>query len=190
MKLYVFKRTLILMALLMTSQVFASTIIQLSDEEIISRAAYVLKGQVSGIYTTVEKGNIPFQYITIEVGQIYKNDSDRPLYESDRIVIRQMGGTANNMTLDVDSLPKFVEGSQVLVNLKVDNNGYYYVVGNSQGLYKVVNEKLIKDTQDANTMFVRHGATGEIHFEPGQIKEINMEQMKAKIEKVTNSEEY
>ena len=188
MKLYVFRKVLILMAF-MSSQVFASTVIQLSDEDIISRAEYVLKGNVSSIYTAIEKGNMPFQYITIEIEELYKNNPDRPLYERDRIVLRQMGGTINNMTLDVDSLPKFVEGSQVLVNLKHDNNGYYYVVGNSQGLYKVVNDSLIKDTKTESTMFVRHGATGEIHFEPGQVKEVKMEQMKAKIERITTSEE-
>ena len=189
MKLYVCRKVLILM-IFMASQVFASTVIQLSDEDIISRAEYVLKGHVFGIYTAIEKGNIPFQYITIEIEQIYKNNPDRPLYDMDRIVIRQMGGTVNNLTLDVDSLPKFVTGGQVVISIKHDANGYYYVVGNSQGLYKVVNEKLIKDTQNGNTMFVRHGATGEIHFEPGQIEEVNMDQMKAKIEKVTTSEEY
>ena len=189
MKLYVFRKVLILMAF-MASQVFASTVLQLSDEDIISRAEYVLKGHVFGIYTTVEKDNIPFQYITIEVEQLYKNNPDRPLAELDRVVIRQMGGTINNMTLAIDSLPRFVEGAQIVVSLKHDSNGYYYVVGNSQGLYKVVNEKLIKDTQGEGTMFVRHGATGEIHFEPGQIKEVNMDQMKATIEKLTTSEEY
>ena len=188
MKLYVFRKVLILMAF-MASQVFASTVIQLSDEDIISRAEYVLKGHVSGIYTAIEKGNIPFQYITIEIEQLYKNNPDRLLAELDRVVIRQMGGTINGMTLSMDSLPRFVEGSQVLVSLKQDNNGYYYVVGNSQGLYKVVNDKLIKDTQDS-TMFVRHGATGEMHFEPTQIKEVNLDQMKAKIERLTTSEEY
>jgi len=189
MKLYVFRKVLILMAF-MTTQIFASTVVQLSDEDIISRAEYVLKGHVSGIYTAIEKGNIPFQYITIEIEQLYKNSPDRALAELDRIVIRQMGGTINGMTLSMDSLPKFVEGSQVLVSLKQDSNGYYYVVGNSQGLYKVVNEKLIKDTQGEGTMFVRHGATGEIHFEPGQIKEVTIDQMKTKIERTITSEEY
>ena len=187
MKLYVVRKALILMAF-MASQVYASTIMQITDDEIIKRAEYVLKGEVSSIYTAIEKTNMPFQYITIDVSEIYKNNPDRPLYISDKIVIRQMGGTAENITLSVDSLPKFVEGSQVVVSLKHDKNGFYYVVGNSQGLYKVVNDKLIKDTQNTGTMFVRYGVQGEIKFEPGKVEEIDIQQIKTKIEAVESQE--
>ncbi|MEI6093129.1 MAG: hypothetical protein WCQ47_05535 [bacterium] len=189
MKLYVIKRALVLMTLL-SSTAFASTVMGLSDEDIIARAQYIMKGTVSSIYTTIEKAGTPFQYITIDIQKLYKNDPSSPLYELDKIVIRQMGGTANNVTLDIDSLQKFTEGSEVFVSVKQDRNGYYYVIGNSQGLYKIVNEKLINNTQDAGTAFVRQGESGQIVFEPGKIKEIKMEQMQKKLDAATSREEF
>jgi hypothetical protein len=188
MKLNIFRKALMTMTFL-AAQGYASTIMQLSDEEIITRAQYIISGKVESIYTAVEKGNTPFQYITIEVTKIYKNNDERPLYDADKIVLRQMGGTANNVTLEIDSMPKFVEGSEVLANLKIDKNGYYYVVGNSQGLYSMINDRLIRNTQGEGTMFVRHGENGEIRFEPGKISEIGMEQMKARIERAANQAE-
>lgn len=189
MKLYFIKRFLLLMTFI-SSTAFASTVMGLSDEDIITRAQYVVKGTVSSIYAAIEKAGTPFQYITIDVHEIYKNDPEKPLSESDKLVIRQMGGTVDNITLDIDSLPKFAEGNEVFVSLKQDKNGYYYVVGNSQGLYKIVEDKLINDTQNSKTLFVRHGDAGQVTFEPGRVKELGMEQMKRKLEIVITQEEF
>ena len=184
----VIQKALIVMAVLISQNCLASTVIQLTSQDIINRAQYIVSGHVESIYTAIEKANMPFQYITIEVATIYKNNADEPLYEGAKVVLRQIGGEKDGMTLDVGSLPKFAEKDEVVVNLKKDKNGYYYVVGNAQGLYKKTGNMLINNTQEEGTIFATQGNDGEIKFEPGKVKKISMDEMVAKINRINEEQ--
>ncbi|MFH1224060.1 MAG: hypothetical protein V1647_06960 [Pseudomonadota bacterium] len=174
--------------LLVATNSFATTLIKLTDDELIQRAEYVIAGHVQKIETRLEKSNTPFQYITIKTTRIYKQNDENPLLQNEEITIRQIGGEVFGITLEVDGLPKFVENEDVVICLEQAANGLFYVIGNAQGMYHVASNELINDTTDDNTEFARKGENGEITFSAGEVRKISISSFKNKIEKVANEE--
>ena len=175
----------LLITLFAVNSLNASTMIEQSDEQIINRAEYVIYGYVADINTIIEKQNTPFQYITIAVEKIYKNFPGMPLYEYDQIVIRQIGGEAEGITLDIDSLSNFKPDTNVFLSLKQDGNGFFYVVGNSQGHYEMQNGMLVKDTEEDQTAFISYNnIDGTMKLKQGKKNAIRLEAMEKKVEKL------
>lgn len=180
--------TMIFLFCLSASQGFATTLLRINDNELMARAHYVVAGHVEKIDTKLEKNNTPFQYITIKVTNVYKQNDNDPLLQNEEFTIRQIGGQAFGMTLSVDGLPKFVENENVMLCLEKDSRGSFYVIGNAQGMYHIVNDKLINDTTQDSTMFARRGENGEIVFSKGEVRETSISDIKAKIEKAAIEE--
>jgi hypothetical protein len=183
---YVFYKALLFTSLITSitlGSLSASSMIEQSDEQIIKRADYVIYGYVAEIKTLLEKQNTPFQYITIAVERIYKNSPDMPLYEYDQIVIRQIGGEAEGISLDIESLSSFNEDTNVFLSLKQDGNGFFYVVGNSQGHYEMKDGMLVKDHEEESTAFISYSNDGTIKLDHGKNKSMSLEAMEAKVER-------
>lgn len=174
----------LLITLFAVNSLSASTMIEQSDEQIIKRADYVIYGYVAEIKTLLERQNTPFQYITIVVERLYKNSPDMPLYEHDQIVIRQIGGEAEGIALDVESLSNFKQDTNVFLSLKQDGNGFYYVVGNSQGHYEMQDGMLVKDTEEESTAFISYSSDGTMSLKQGNRNSISLEAMEAKVERM------
>ncbi len=173
------------LSLIMSGTIFATTLVKEEDESIIQRAQYVLTGTVERIDTMLEKNNMPFEYITIKIAKLYKNSEAAPLLQEEKIVLRQIGGTVNGVTVDVAGLTKFVKDSQMFLSLSKDEEtGYFYVVASVQGAYYVVNDSLINDTRANGLTFAKTSSNGQMTVNYGEIKEMTIQKMEDKIRKV------
>ena len=185
-KLYV---SYLLFSLMMSGSASATIMVQESDESILQRAQYIVTGTVERIDNLLEKNRIPFEYISFRITKIYKNNTESPLLLNGKIVIRQIGGTVDGGTLDVDGLTKFVKDSKMLLSVSKDENtGYYYVTGNEQGSYYMVGNDLINDTRDGGISLSSVNGEGEVTIAPGAVKQMTLQQMEEKIRKVAASE--
>lgn len=177
-------RILTLFAML-SGQVFGSTFRFVSDEKIINASEHIIMGEVEKVETVTDT-NVLFQHITIKVDKIYKTKAEEPLQEGDSIVIRQIGGESDGRYIKLDGLPSFTVGSNVFVNLKKNDEGYFYVIGSEQGKFDVLNHReMIRDTTES--MFVRHGENGKMIFLNGSVERSSLEEMVTKI-RVNNAE--
>lgn len=173
------------LSLIMSGTIFATTLVKEEDESIIQRAQYVLTGTVERIDTMLEKNNMPFEYTTIKIAKIYKNSEAAPLLQEEKIVIRQIGGTVNGVTVDVAGLTKFVKDSQMFLSLSKDEEtGYFYVVASVQGAYYMVNNSLINDTRANGLAFAKTSSNGQMAVSYGDVKEMTLQKMEDKIRKV------
>lgn len=190
MRITVSKNTIALFICLMLSGSASATVmVQENDESIIQRSQYVMTGTVEGIDNLLEKNSMPFQYISFRIEKIYKNNTEAPLLQDGKIVIRQIGGTVNGRTLDVGGLTKFVEGSKMLLSISVDEaTGYYYVIGNEQGSYYMLDNDLINDTRDEGMSLSTVGDDGEVRIVEGEVRQITLQQMEEKIQNVAADE--
>ncbi len=182
MKLYV---SCLCLFLILSGSLKATTLIKEDDESILQRTQYILIGTVERIDTMLEKNDTPFEYVSVRIAKIYKNDVESPLLQGDKIVIRQLGGTVNGITLDVSGLTKFVKDSLMLLSVtKDEETGYYYVTGSVQGSYYMVNNSLINDTRANGLSFAKTSSSGHMTVTAGEVKQMTLQQMEEKIRKV------
>lgn len=186
MKLYVCCLTLLTLLSLPRNS-YSTTMMEESPEAIIARAEYVVSASVIDITGRLED-NKPFEYITLKLKEVHKQDASFPVYIDDEITIKLLGGEVADKKLDVDGRPTFVKDEEVFVSLNLGDNGFFYVVGNVQGLYHAAGSKLVNDTAETNAMFVRKGETGEMKFAVPASDQKTMKEMKAIIEKVAEEE--
>lgn len=173
------KITIMTLIAMFAGELCASTFYKVSEEKLFDSADHIIMGEVTKIETVVDAG-VPFQHITIKVENIYKTKESEALLEGDEIVIRQIGGEGNGKFIKLDGLPSFTEKSNVFVNLKKNNEGYFYVIGSNQGKYDVLNRReMIRDTTES--MFVRQGENGKMIFTNGAVERRSLEEMVTKI---------
>ena len=177
------------LGLMLSGTVFGTTLVKEDDESILQRAQYIITGNVERIDNALEKNSIPFEYISIKITKIYKNNEETPLLQGEKIIIRQIGGTVSGITVDVAGLTKFVKDSQMFLSLAKDEaTGYFYVVASVQGSYYVVNNSLINDTRANGLSFAKASSNGQISASSGEVKEMTLQKMEEKIKKVANKE--
>jgi len=173
------------LGLIMSGTVFGTTLLKEDDESILQRAQFVITGVVERIDTMLEKKNMPFEYISIKIAKIYKNSETNPLLQGDKIVIRQIGGTVNGVTVDVAGLTNFVKDSQMFLSISKDEEtGYFYVVASVQGAYYMVDNSLINDTRANGLTFAKVSNSGQMAVSSGEVKEMTLQKMEDKIKKV------
>jgi len=177
------------LALAMSGSLMATTLIKENDESILKRAEYIAVVVVERIDTLLEKNNTPFEYASLRIAKLYKNNGNAPLAEGEKIVVRQIGGTVGGITVDVEGLAKFVKDSQMFLSLNRDSEtGYYYVTASVQGSYYMVNNTLVSDTRSNGLGFAKLSSTGELTVSAGEVKEMSLKAMEEKIRKVAASE--
>ena len=173
------------LGLMFCGAAFGTTLVKEDDESILQRAQVVVTGTVERIDATLEKNNTPFQYTTIRIEKIYKNSDATPLLQGEKIIIRQIGGTVNGITVDVAGLTKFVKESQMFLSLSKDEEtGYFYVVASVQGAYYMTNNSLINDTRANGLTFAKTSSNGQFAVSSGEVKEMTIQKMEDKIRKV------
>jgi len=173
------------LGLMVTGTVCATTLIKEDDESILQRAQYVVTGTVERIDNLLEKNSMPFEYISIKIAKIYKNSEANPLLQGEKIIIRQIGGTAGGITVDVAGLTKFVKDSQMFLSVtKDEETGYFYVTASVQGAYYLVDGSLINDTRANGLSFAKVSSNGQMAVSTGEVKELTLQKMEEKIRKV------
>lgn len=113
----------------------ATTLIRRSTEELTVLSEAVVQGRVTGIEAKWhEEHKFVYTYVTLEVDEVFKGSS-----VASTIVLEELGGAANGVTVTVPSVPEFELDEDVIVFLDVVN-GNYRCHGFNQGKFSVQSE--------------------------------------------------
>ncbi len=113
---------------------FPLTLQLISVEQMTEEAGSVILGKVISNYAVWEGNNI-YTYTTIQIKQVLK-DSDLGEY----VVVKQLGGTADDITLDVPGTPELIEGEELLLFLRFWK-GNYWIHSIVLGKYSIISEE-------------------------------------------------
>ena len=143
------KRVLLLLCLSVvvslssSTQTFASSAVQPSDEELIIGARAIVSGEVVEISTAVQNG-IVFSYIRLQVAEVWKGE----IRQSD-IVLKQPGGEAGDLGTLIYGMPRFEVGKRVLVYLDTWADGALRVHQWFLGKYDITEDQVNRQTRVA-----------------------------------------
>jgi len=115
----------------------ATTILRLSLEEMCQKADGIFLGRcISKESKWNEERTKIYTYVTIQLDKILKCQ-DPGLKIGSKIVIKQLGGTVDNIGMKVSGISHFQPKEEVLVFLKRTTPGNYRVLGMAQGKYSI-----------------------------------------------------
>jgi hypothetical protein len=113
----------------------AITIRPLSFTELVDGSAAVVHGRVSSVHGqwTADRHGID-SLVSLDVIDYLKGGL------GERVTVRVPGGQVGGMVNVIPGAPKFVEGDQVVLFLKVDGPAIPVVTGTTQGVYRVTTD--------------------------------------------------
>lgn len=125
----------ILMALVFLSvhQLSALTVEYIGLERMTRESQIVVYGKVLSSYSIWEDKSI-YTYTTIEIKELIKGE-----YKSQKIVVKQMGGTVGYISQVVDGTPKLEIGKEVVLFLR-DWKGAFWIHSIVLGYFQVYEE--------------------------------------------------
>lgn len=140
-----------------TTQVVSGSMVELTQQEMITRSSLVAIGSVSEISDAFQikpvNGGDPsvFTDYTVEVSDILRGELD-----SDTVSVRIQGGTANGMTTIAEEAPELEKGQTYLLYLYQPGRGgsyntegdYYYITGVSQGVFALSSDTPLSAGKD------------------------------------------
>lgn len=126
--------SLILMFGLFIQSLSALTVEYIGLERMTKESQIVIYGKVLSSYSVWEDKSI-FTYTTIEIKELIKGQ-----YSSQKIVVKQMGGTVGYVSQVVDGTPKLEPGKEVVLFLR-DWKGAYWIHSIVLGYFQVYEEK-------------------------------------------------
>ncbi len=114
----------------------ATSVIMLSDEDLIVSVRAIVQGEVSAIESrfSEDKSQI-YTYITVKVKKVLKGK-----IESQEIVTRQLGGTVGDIGQEVYGAPSFYVGEKVLLYLNTADDGALRVAHLFMGKFSIVHD--------------------------------------------------
>ncbi|MGB9664023.1 MAG: hypothetical protein ACPL25_03740 [Ignavibacteria bacterium] len=126
---------IILTALIFFSiqQLSALTVEYIGLERMTKESQIIVYGRVVSAYSVWEDKSI-YTYTTIEIKELIKGD-----YRSQKIVVKQMGGTVGYISQVVDGTPKLEIGKEVVLFLR-DWKGAYWIHSIVLGHFQVYEE--------------------------------------------------
>lgn len=118
----------------------ATIVLQLSDQQMATKASGIVHGKVVRKYSQwVKKERRIYTYITIAVLSRVKGQTKQ------EVVIRQVGGVANGLGMHVPGSAKFELGEEVFVFLEKSRvTAHHMVMGMSYGKFSVVTDAKTK----------------------------------------------
>ena len=129
-------RGLILVCLAaLSAPLSAITVKPLSFAELVDGSAVVVHGRVSAVHGqwTADRHGID-SLVSIDVIDYLKGGL------GERVTVRVPGGQVGGMVNIIPGAPKFAEGDQVVLFLKVDGPSIPIVTGTTQGVYRVTTD--------------------------------------------------
>ncbi len=135
MKARLFLVPSILLALLcMSTAVSDATILIKKDlSQLAAEAELIVIAKVGNQSARYAKGTrVIFTYTDLTIERVLKGASDKTM------TVAEVGGKVGDITLHVESMPKFREGERVLLFIKKDTLGQQRVHGAIQGKFQVV----------------------------------------------------
>ncbi len=125
--------TLSLIIGLFIQPLFALTVEYISLDRMTKESQIIIYGKVLSKYSVWEDKSI-FTYTTIEIKELIKGQ-----YSSQKIVVKQMGGTVGYISQAVDGTPKLEIGKDVVLFLR-DWKGAYWIHSIVLGYFQVYEE--------------------------------------------------
>lgn len=112
---------LFIVLILFTNSVvnYALTIQLISIEQMTKESNTVIIGKVMSSYSVWE-GNKIYTYTTFQINEILKDDG-----LGEYVVVKQLGGTVGDMTLDVPGTPELTKGEELLLFLRFWKGNYW-----------------------------------------------------------------
>lgn len=111
----------------------ALTVEYIGLERMTKESQIIVYGRVISSYSVWEDKSI-YTYTTIEIKELIKGD-----YRSQKIVVKQMGGTVGYISQVVDGTPKLETGKEVVLFLR-DWKGAYWIHSIVLGHFQVYEE--------------------------------------------------
>ena len=116
---------------------FSTTLIKADVPMLRQASESVVRAQVESIKSAWnDQHNMIFTYVTLSKVQTLHGKA------VDQVTVRVPGGTADGKTILMDEAPQFQKGDSVVVFLTRWDDGAMKVTGYSQGVSKVVTDKL------------------------------------------------
>jgi hypothetical protein len=162
-------RILIIFGLL-AAPAFASTIKKMELKELVSVSDAIAQGTVESVESRWENQSI-YTYTSIRVDEPLKGGPRRAL------LIRQTGGQVGSLHANVQGMPQFKAGDQVIVFLRDRKDGTFDVVGLGQGKYDIVGNNAVTNTAGMSLADAKTGAL----IEAGPADQKPLEAFKAQI---------
>jgi hypothetical protein len=129
-------RSILLAGLAAVACVHATTLQQLSLEDMIQQSSGIVRAQVTGSSSALRGQNI-YTYYHL---QILETAKAVPGQTSRQIDVAVPGGTLNGMREMVPGAPALTTGSQYVVFLWTSRSGLTQIIGLSQGLFLAVEQ--------------------------------------------------
>ena len=114
-------------------QLMALTVELIGLERMTRESQIIIYGKVISSYSVWEDKSI-YTYTTIEIKELIKGE-----YKSQKIVVKQMGGTVGYISQVVDGTPKLEIGKEVVLFLR-DWKGAYWIHSIVLGYFQVYEE--------------------------------------------------
>lgn len=112
----------------------ASTVVSLSEDDLVDRAHLVARGLVLSVETAMRDQGFPvFRDVVLRVDEVLKGD-----VEGEILHISLPGGAMDGKMYHVPGVPAFYPGEEVVVFLAPLPNGENTVIGLRQGKYRLV----------------------------------------------------
>ena len=112
----------------------ASIVISLTLEDLTLQADLIVLGRCEEVHGTWnEDRSMIFTYITLSSEKCLKSS----LCPS-QVKIRHLGGAVNDTNMKVVGVPSFQKGERVILFLKGSSEGYYRIIGLSQGKFSII----------------------------------------------------
>lgn len=179
------------LSFLLFTQTLNSTILKsISDDTLCERSDIIATVFVENIEVEVASNGMPFQLFDLRIQEIHKQAEELNFIEEDLINVRQMGGVADDGTfLEVDGAPMMPLEATLVVFLRVNENGEFYVVGAEQGVFEIIGDTAVNCPSE-NTMFARKNTIrnevgtaskevkSEIVFAPSKVRELPLKKLK------------
>ncbi len=115
------------------SYLYSLTVEYIGLERMTRESQLIIYGKVISSYSVWEDKSI-FTYTTIEIKELIKGE-----YKSQKIVVKQMGGTVGYISQVVDGTPKLELGKEVVLFLR-DWKGAYWIHSIVLGHFQVYEE--------------------------------------------------
>lgn len=143
---------------------FSLTVEYISLDRMTKESQLIVYGKVISQYSIWEDKSI-YTYTTIEIYDVLKGN-----YKSNKVVVKQMGGTVGYISQVVDGTPKLELGKEVVLFLR-DWKGAYWIHSIVLGHFNVIEEKGEKFVfNDLNNIGLIDPTTKKLITSPNKIE--------------------
>jgi hypothetical protein len=166
---------LLLLAVLVVPAALATTLVRMDLDELTRAAAAVARARCLATSSRWEDGHL-WTLTTFEVSEVWKNETPRT------IVVRLVGGRDGHRTVQVDGVPRFRVGEEVVLFLESSAKGELTVTSWAQGTFRIRRDPRTQAesvTQDTSALGVFDPATQQFHA--GGVRHMSMEEFRGRI---------